>query len=237
MAITYATFRFGRPLMIDYTDANNAHSAGDVVVSGNLVQILHADLAQGVQGGAAIGLGVYDLPKSTAVGSGAALSAGVPVCWNATSHTADPDLANGVMMGIVLGSANLQTPFAAVADADTQVRILTLPNIGPVPEKTSTVAAAGTVAANAALVPNDGLVLVTGANATAGVILPASLGGTIYEIKNADAANAILNVYPPTNAAINALAANAAIAMAAKTSARFVFYSATQIYTIPLVPS
>jgi hypothetical protein len=56
-------------------------------------------------------------------------------------------------------------------------------------------------------------------------------------VKNADAANAILKVYPDTGDAINALAANAALSMAAKTSAVFVAFDATTWYTIPLLPS
>lgn len=234
MAITYLTYRFGRPIMVDFLDGSNAHSAGDVVVQGNLVLVAHSDLAQSVTGAIALGYGIYDGPKSTAAGSGAALAIGTPVCWNNTTHTFDPDLANGQLFGIVIGSVS--SVFAAPVDADTQVRVLHMPNDGTQPVKASTVAALGNNQATAALVPNDGLVWVTAANAVKGVVLPAASSGSVT-IKNDDTANAVLLVYPPTGAQINALGANAAISMAAKTSATFTFYSATQIFTTPLVPS
>lgn len=236
MAISYLTFRFGRPLMVDFIDTGAAHLAGDVVVQGNANLVCHSDLAQSVQGAAAIGMGVYDAPKSTAVGSGALLAFGTPVCWNATTHTIDPDLANGQFFGISLGS--LTTPLGTPADADTQVRVLQLPNIVTQPVRVSTVAAAGNAQGNAAAIPNEGFVWVTGANAAVGVILPALPNvGDVVEIKNDDTANAVLLVYPQTGAKINALAANGAISMAAKASARFTAYSATQWFTDPTVPS
>jgi cobalamin biosynthesis protein CobD/CbiB len=56
-------------------------------------------------------------------------------------------------------------------------------------------------------------------------------------IKNSDAANAVLKVWPATGDAINAIAANSALSMAAKTSALFVSLDGTTWYTTPLLPS
>lgn len=236
MAITYLTYRFGRPIMVDFIDANAAHSAGDVFVQGALNLVLHNDLAQSVQGSAAVGFGIYDGPKATSAGSGAALAIGTPVCWNATTHQFDPDLANGEMFGISMGSVS--SPFTSPADADTQVRVLHLPNDSTQPQRSTTVAAAGNSQGTAAALPNEGFVWVTGANATKGVVLPVpQFNGQVIEIKNDDTANAVLKVYPNTGAAINALSANAAISMAATASARFIAYSATQWFTDPTVPS
>jgi hypothetical protein len=104
-------------------------------------------------------------------------------------------------------------------------------------QTSGTVAAAGSDNTDAVAITTYG-VLVTGANATKGAILPAAAAGKFVLVKNDDAANAILKVYPPSGAKINALTTTTgALSMAAKTSAIFWFYSATQIYTIPLLPS
>jgi hypothetical protein len=76
---------------------------------------------------------------------------------------------------------------------------------------------------------------VSGANGTAGVLLPVATAGRRIFIKNTAAA--ALNVYPNAGAAINGIAANGAYAMAASTSAFFIGDSATQWYTCPLVAS
>lgn len=99
--------------------------------------------------------------------------------------------------------------------------------------------ALGTNQGNAALITATapGNVLATGADATKGIRLPAATIGKVYNIKNSDAANAVLKVYPATGETINALAADAAISMAAKTSATFMCVVAGAWLTIPLVPS
>ena len=100
-------------------------------------------------------------------------------------------------------------------------------------------AAAGSAQGDAgAIVSASGAFIhATGADATKGIILPAATAGQIFIIKNSDAANAVLKVYPATGDAINALAANAALSMAAKTSALFVALDTTTWYTLPLLPS
>jgi hypothetical protein len=102
-----------------------------------------------------------------------------------------------------------------------------------------TVAAAGSVQGDAGLITANApsTVLVTGADATKGVILPAAFPGAVHLVKNRDSDNAILKVYPATGGAINALAANGAISMAAKTSAVFMSIDGTNWVTIPLLPS
>lgn len=102
-----------------------------------------------------------------------------------------------------------------------------------------TVAAAGSVQGDAAAITANApsVVVVTGADATKGAILPAAFPGAVHLVKNADAANAILKVYPATGGAINALSANAALSMAAKTSAVFMSQDGTNWVTIPLLPS
>jgi hypothetical protein len=85
---------------------------------------------------------------------------------------------------------------------------------------------------------SEGFNLVTGADATKGALLPTPYDGMEVIVVNSDAANAILKVYPTTGKAINAIAANGAISMAAKASAIFKYLASTGIwYTIPKVPS
>jgi hypothetical protein len=102
---------------------------------------------------------------------------------------------------------------------------------------TATVAATGSTNADAALV-TTGFTLVTAADATKGVILPTAVAGAICIIKNADAANAVLKVYPSNADGINALTVTTgSYNMAAKTSMMLVAYDATTWYTIPLLAS
>ncbi len=112
------------------------------------------------------------------------------------------------------------------------------PNGGPSSQgATATVAATGSVQGDAAAL-SPGFNLVTGADATVGVRLPAGVDGMEVTVKNRDSDNAILKVYPATGGAINAIAANGAISMAAKTSATFRYLASTGFwYTTPLVPS
>lgn len=89
----------------------------------------------------------------------------------------------------------------------------------------------------AAIASGTSAVHVTGANGTVGVILPAQ-PGLITLLKNDDSANAILKVYPPAGAAINALTATTGgYSMAAKTCGIFWQFSSTQVYTLPLLIS
>lgn len=100
-----------------------------------------------------------------------------------------------------------------------------------------TVAGAGTDNTNAAALA-AGVNVVTGGNGTVGVILPTATAtnSTMVIVKNNAAA--ILKVYPSASAAINGLTATTgAISMAANTSALFFSTSATQYYTLPLLPS
>lgn len=101
-------------------------------------------------------------------------------------------------------------------------------------------AATGSTQADAALIVSASGAVVhgTAADGTKGIKLPPITDiGQTYTVKNSDAANAVLKVYPSTGATINSLSANAAISMAAKTPATFIAISATAWNTIPLLPS
>jgi hypothetical protein len=98
-----------------------------------------------------------------------------------------------------------------------------------------TVAAAGANQGNAAALPAASIITVTAADAAKGVRLPEAEAGKIILLKNVD--NAILKVYPATGAKINVLADNASLDMAARTATMLFATSATQWFSLPLLPS
>lgn len=100
----------------------------------------------------------------------------------------------------------------------------------------ATVAAAGSVQGDAGACV-AGFTHATGADATKGVRLPAAAAGVICIIKNSDAANAILKIWPASGDAINAITADAAFSIAAKTSVMLIALDATTWYSLPLLPS
>jgi len=122
----------------------------------------------------------------------------------------------------------------ATLDADGTVHVTSLAAMPTVPA--AEVAATGSAQGDAAAIAT-GFTHATAADGTKGVVLPAAAAGKVCFVKNADAANAVLKVYPNTDDAINAIAANTALSMAAKTSAVFIALDATTWYTIPLLPS
>lgn len=98
------------------------------------------------------------------------------------------------------------------------------------------VAAAGSTVTDAAQL-SGGFSVVTGADGTKGVKLPAvPTPGQMVWIKGTTAA--VLKVYPDAAATINAVGSNGAISLASGViPAIFVAASATQWYTFPLLPS
>lgn len=155
-------------------------------------------------------------------------SAGDRLYWDDTNKRVTNDGSKGPMIGsAVIAAANPSTTY--------RVKLKEGPAVLAQATSTSTVAATGSTQADAAALPAAGFVLVSAADGTKGVILPANAAGKRVEIKNNTAA--ILKVYPVTSGAINALSANAAISMASLSSATFVSYDGTTWYTCPTVPS
>jgi hypothetical protein len=100
--------------------------------------------------------------------------------------------------------------------------------------KTATVAATGSTQSDAASI-SDGLTLVTAADATKGVKLPAAIAGRTVIIKNG--ANAVLKVWPATGDGINAITVDSNYVLAANTSSLLIAYDATTWYSVPLLAS
>jgi len=117
------------------------------------------------------------------------------------------------------------------ADTSNSVLRTGVPKVGSV----AAPAAAGSDQAGATAMTAENN-FVTAADDAKGVKLPTAVAGMQILVKNT-VANKILKVYPASGGTINALSPDAAISMAAGTSAIFAASSATQWYTCPLVPS
>lgn len=101
-----------------------------------------------------------------------------------------------------------------------------------------TVTATGSSASDFAAAPISGIIHGLGADATKGIGLPTPQGvGDWCIVKNSTAANAVLKVYPPAGQKINDGSADAALSMAAKTSAVFVSIDGLGWWSLPLLPS
>lgn len=122
----------------------------------------------------------------------------------------------------------------AITIGGTNAGSITMGKMPVVPS--ATVAADGSAQGDAAAIAT-GITWVTAADGTKGVKLPAAAAGLLCIVKNDDAANAILKVYPNSSDTINALGANNSISMAAKTACVFACYDATAWFTVPLLPS
>jgi hypothetical protein len=98
------------------------------------------------------------------------------------------------------------------------------------------VAAAGSAVTDAAQL-SSGFTVVTGADGTKGVKLPATpVAGTVVIIKGTTAG--VLKVWPDAAATINAIGSNGALSLASGAiPAIFIAKSTTQWYSLPLVPS
>jgi lipopolysaccharide export system protein LptA len=145
-------------------------------------------------------------------------------------------MPNTQAIGVAFADPEFQSVDVTGAVSAASVSASTVTASGSLVIKSATVAAAGSNQGTAAAVA-AGFTLVTGADAAKGVVLPAASAGLIVIIKNADAANAVLKVYPASGDAINALAANASYDMAAKTSVLLVAYDSTTWYSVPLLAS
>ncbi len=218
----------------DYTPAT-AKTAGVIVEIGTRAFPVDVDLAAN-ELGALSPEGVWDVPKASG-----AISSGTDVYWDNDGSPNTGDASSGAATTTSSTNTYLGRAVADAGSSDTYVRV----RLGEGPTSTSlpvftpeVVAAAGSTQTDATSIgATTGFAHCTGADATKGVKLPAATAGKVVYIKNSDAANAVLKVWPATGDAINAIAANSSLSMAAKTSAVFVAVDATTWYTIPLVPS
>jgi predicted RecA/RadA family phage recombinase len=199
-------------------------TAGAGALVGSIFGVAKATLLSGVSGEFETA-GEFKLTKAASQ----AWTVGQRIFWDVTNKRCTSDGSLGPEIGfctIVAASGAAETS-GYVRLNGIRAAMTTVP--------TSTLAAAGTTAANGGALPSSGFVLVTAADATKGVTLPSAVAGMRLEIKNSAAA--VLKVWPATGDAVNAGAVDAVFSCPASTSFTIVAYDATTWYTIPLVPS
>lgn len=205
MAQTPAIYR-QRGDNIDYTPVG-ATLAGTVVQIGNIVTIVPVAIAAGEKG-ATTTRGVFDVPKDNSD-----VSEGDTLYWNPTGNPVGGTGGSGAFTTTVIPAGIAGT---ALADAGVGVGTVSMllhsldsalqASFGPVSVATVVVGADNTqLNANAVGV---GFSLVTGADNTKAVKLPAAAAGKVCIIKNAEAASVLL-VFPASGGKINGGAANA----------------------------
>lgn len=236
MPQTQTPTTFSKPGRLrDYTPAADVF-AGDIVVIGLRCFLAATDIAAlatagiGLNGTPTIGglhaEGVWLPPKDASV-----FADGDPVFWNATGDptggTAGTGCATSTPTGVLMGYS-----VGAALTGDARATVLVQPPARRVP--VNTVAAAGTTQADAAQL-YEGHNLVTGADDTKGVRLPAAAAGIVVTIKVGDGAD--LKVYPATGDAINAIAANGAMTVVDDVCFMLIARDGTTWDTLPLLPS
>jgi len=146
----------------------------------------------------------------------------------------------GVYTGIAQDNITVQggTLYSVTLSNPTITGTLTGDVVGNITLPVAAVAATGSDNTNAAAITAYGVVHATAADGTKGVKLPAAAAGKVVVIKNSDAANAVLKVYPDTGDKINSgTATTGSLNMAAKTSTVLVAIDATDWFSVPLLPS
>ena len=140
--------------------------------------------------------------------------------------------ANGGAVSILGGNAHGSGTDGAISIGTSNTSAITFGVMPKIP--TTTVAAAGSTQGDAAAL-SLGFNLVTGADDTKGVLLPAVVAGSVVIIK-VDA-GADLKVWPATGDAINAIAANSAMTVVDDVCFMLIALDGTTWYTLPLLPS
>jgi len=143
-------------------------------------------------------------------------------------------MPNTQAIGVAYADPEFQSVTVSGAVTAGSVSATTVTASGSLVLNSATVAATGSAQGDAAAV-TAGFTLVSAADGTKGVILPAASAGVVVIIKNGAAA--ILKIYPASADAINALSANASYNIASNTSTLLVAYDSTTWYSVPLVAS
>lgn len=210
--------------------AGSSGAGGTVPIAGGAGDTDEAGGAVSLTGGAGDGTGNGGA-SSVVGGAGGTTGAGgaVSIVGGASAGAGGTAGAASIDAGAATGGTG-----AGVTIGGTNATFIAMGKMPIVPA--ASVAAAGSAQGDAAAIAT-GITWVTGANAMKGVKLPAAAAGLICIVKNDDTANAVLKVYPNTDDTINALAANAALSMAAKTACLFACLDGTAWFTVPLLPS
>lgn len=134
-----------------------------------------------------------------------------------------PDLANA-LTAVLLTTVDAQV----VASVKSFTSMFKIPINAPV-------AGAGSVIGDAAAL-STGFTVITGANGTLGWILPVTTGGDVVILKGTT--NGVAKLWPQTGGQINGVGTSTAMSLASGLiPVILISISATQWYTIPLLPS
>lgn len=158
------------------------------------------------------------------------------VGWDANGDPAVGTAGTGAYTAV---AADWDFPVGKVVEAsanDVEQGVIALNEYPLDWSPTKVVAATGSIQGDAAAL-DYGFNHVTGADATKGALLPPAHPGRSVIVKNADAANAVLKIWPTVGDGVNAIAVNSAFSIAAKTSVLLVAIDTTTWYSLPLLPS
>ena len=211
--------------MVNYTPAT-AVAAGTVVVQGSMIGIAAADIEALVQGALATS-GVFEFVKIT---GDSGLTVGAIAYWDDSGKVATSTVGSNVYLGkVVIGTTTevlVKVAIGGMANAAGAVGFGVMPS--------ATIAASGTGSGDSVI--TTGFTLVSAANGTKAVTLPAAAAGKVCVIKNNAAAN--LLVFPNSSDKINGgTATTGSLTMAQYTAAEFYAYDAVDWYSLCLVPS
>lgn len=214
---------------IDHTASADA-VAGDVVVtSAAIVGVTPTAVDYSESTAAALQVeGVYDFPQAAEV-----ITIAQDVYWDADGNPYGGTASSGAATATAEGNTYLGICLATTTNTTSYVRVkrVIVPQKEVAPMRVATVAVGGTAQANANAIP-VGFTLVTGADDTAAIKLPAAAAGLVCVVKNG-VANKILKVFPNTADTINNAAANAVYNQTNGAFRVYVAYNATDWSTDP----
>ena len=146
----------------------------------------------------------------------------------------DQEIVGGTVDNTVIGGVTKAAGSFTTVTATGAVSGSTVTSTGGFVMPSATVAAAGSTQANATQIAT-GFTLVSGADATKGILLPVASAGATCVIKNNAAA--VLKVWPSSGDAVNAIAVDSNYVLASLTSTVLVAYDGTTWYSVPLLAS
>lgn len=189
---------------IDFTAAAD-YVAGDVITGGAIPGVTSKaiDYSESTLGALQIE-GIYDFPQA-----GEIVTIGQDVYWDADGSPYGGTASSGAATATAEGNTYLGICLATTTAITSYVRVkrVIVPQKEASAVRVATIVVGGTIQGNANAVPT-GFTLVTGANDTAAIVLPAAAAGAVCMIANG-VSNKILKVFPAVSDTINAAAANA----------------------------
>lgn len=214
---------------LDYTPVSDT-PAGTVILIGTTVVTIVPHLILANQLGGRAVRGIFNVPKDNSD-----VAAGDALYWDADGSPVGGDASSGAFTKTATGNTfagvAIEAAGTTVGDVDMLLRSIdgTVPgNMSPMP--VGTVAAANSAQNNGAAITVLGLTIVTGADNTKAVVLPAvassPIGVALY-LSNFSGGNASLAVFPEVGASINALGANNVYTQATNTTVGFIRYNNT----------